>query len=99
MPRQASGALADDLFIPPALLVEIRSPEQGLAALVERCQWYVAHAVVAALLIDPRDRTVRLFRTSQPPVTLRGADPIDLDAVLPGFDLTVVAWFAALAPP
>ena len=39
-----------------------------------------------------------VFRAGQPLLVLEGDDRIDLDDVLPGFDLTVDAMFDGLAP-
>jgi hypothetical protein len=41
---------------------------------------------------------VLVFRDGQPLRLLQGDDRIDLDEVLPGFELTVRAMFDALAP-
>jgi Uma2 family endonuclease len=98
IPREASGRLADDVFVPPDLAIEIRSPDQSVAILVERCHWYVAHEVTVALLVDPMNESIRAFRNHRPTQTLRDADRIDLPEVLPGFDLTVQTVFDALNP-
>jgi len=51
-----------------------------------------------ALVIDPSPETALVFRGGQPLQLLQGEDRIDLDDVLPGFELTVGAMFEALAP-
>lgn len=50
------------------------------------------------LLVDPDPETVLVFRPGQLLTLLQGDDRIDLDDVLPGFELTVRAMFDALAP-
>ena len=67
-----------------------------MTTLVRKCIWYVEHGVVLALLIDPLDRSVLLFRANAIPRALRTADQIDLAEVLPGFEATVDELFGAL---
>lgn len=94
--RGSDGELADDYTTPPDIAVEITSPEQSTVSLVRRCLWYVAHGVRVALLVDPDDLTVLLFRPGAVPEPLRGEDAIDVADVLPGFELRVGELFAAL---
>jgi Uma2 family endonuclease len=96
IPRTADGKVADDFLIPPDIAVEIVSPRQSISALVRRCLWYVEHGVRIALLIDPGDESILLFRRDTSPIVLRGADRIDLDDVLPGFRLTAQELFDSL---
>jgi len=96
IPRDQHGELLDDVFIPPDIAVEIRSPGQSLRSQIDRCRWYVGNGVEIALLVDPDDRSVRLFRADADMQVLRGEDRIDLDSVLPGFQLTAQQLFDAL---
>lgn len=96
IPLDARGRIADEFFEPPDLVVEIVSPEQSVTALVRRCLWFVAHGVKIALLVDPDDESVLLFRPNQIPRALREADLIEIDELLPGFELSVTALFASL---
>jgi Uma2 family endonuclease len=96
IPLDASGEVADEFFIPPDIAVEILSPEQRVNALVRRCSWYVAQGVRAALLLTPADHSVRFFRPGHEMTILRADDRIDLQDVLPGFEVTVQDLFAPL---
>jgi Uma2 family endonuclease len=96
IPRDPSGEVADDFFDPPDIAIEIISPGQTVTAMTARCRWFVEHGVRIALLARPRDRSVTRFVRGTEPVTLRGADRIDLDDVLPGFELTVQELFESL---
>ncbi|HEX2172390.1 MAG TPA: Uma2 family endonuclease [Dehalococcoidia bacterium] len=96
LPVDADGNVVNDVDEPPDLVIEIVSPDQSVAALIRRCQWYVNNGVLIALLVDPSHRSVRAFRPGHEPALLRGADLIDVCDVLPGFRLTVREMFAAL---
>jgi len=96
IPASPSGEIADDFLTPPDLAVEIVSPEQSVNSLVRRCLWYVAHGVQAALLVDPSDRSLVLFRPDAAPHPLTDAEPLLLPDLLPGFQLTPHDLFAEL---
>jgi Uma2 family endonuclease len=96
IPRDEQGEIANDFFTPPDLAVEVVSPKEGVTGLVRKCLWYVANGVRIALLVDPADRSVLVFRLGQAPAALRGDDPIDVEEVLPGFSLTADELFRSL---
>lgn len=96
IPVDPDGTVANVFREPPDIAIEIVSPEQSVPKLVEKCEWYVRHGVSIALLVHPYREWVRLFRPDAEPQVLRGGDRIDLDAVLPGFELTVEELFALL---
>jgi Uma2 family endonuclease len=99
IPRDPNGEVAERFLEPPDVAVEIASPEQRINYLVRRCLWYVNNGVGAAVLVNARDRSVRVFRPDQPMVVLHGQDEIDLDEILPGFRLTVEDLFDTLTIP
>ena len=99
IPRTPAGEVADDFEIPPDIAVEIVSPSQSATTLVRRCLWYVANGVRIALLVDPADASVLLFRPDQIPGALHESDSIDFGDVLPGFGLTVRELFDSLKLP
>jgi Uma2 family endonuclease len=96
IPQGPGGLLAQDATIPPDVVVEILSPGQSPRVLRERCQWYVEHGTQIALLVNPRTETISSFSTGRTVRELRGPDRVDLDAVLPGFELTVQELFDTL---
>jgi Uma2 family endonuclease len=96
IPRNSAGEVENRFVEPPDLAVEIVSPDQSVTALFRRCLWYVENDVRIALLVDPDDRSVIVFRGSDRPTACRGDDRLDLDEVLPGFQLTVRELFGAL---
>jgi Uma2 family endonuclease len=96
VPHDAAGEVADDFWEPPDVASEIRSPGQSLAALVRRCEWYVANGVLVSLLLDPRDQSIRAFRPGVPMTLHRGNDAIRLTEIAPRLRLVPAAVFAAL---
>ena len=96
IPLDERGRIADDFREPPNLVVEIVSPKQTVNTLIRRCLWYVAHGVQIALLVDPRDDSIVVFRPAELPGALRGDDRIPLDDILPGLDLSAADVFASL---
>lgn len=96
IPLTPDGKVANDFFVPPDITVEIVSPQQSVNALVRRCLQYITHGVPIALLVDPDDESVILFRQGATPLALRGQDGIDLEPVLGGFKLTAAGIFKSL---
>jgi Uma2 family endonuclease len=94
--RDAAGRVANDFLEPPDIAIEIVSPGQGVNVLVRRCLWYVAHGVPLALLVDPHDQSVIVFRPDRPAVALRGDDQIDFSDIIPGLRLAVQELFSWL---
>src|SRR5205085_1840905 len=88
IPRTAEGRVSNVFSLAPDIAVEIASPGQAVNSLVRRCLWYVENGVAVSLLIDPADESVLVFRPDSRPVARRGADRIELDDLLPGFQLT-----------
>ena len=96
IPCDDRGRVADDFLLVPDIVVEIVSPKQSVNSLVQRYVRFLERGAQAALLINPDDESVRLFRPDHPVAVLRGAEPIDLDAILPGLELTVQELFDSL---
>jgi Uma2 family endonuclease len=84
--------------LPPDLAIEIISPDQPVRELLEKCLRYAEVGVAVSLVVDADDETVYAIRPNQPLRVLRGADRINLDDVLPGFELTVSGLFDSIVP-
>ena len=97
IPRDEAGEVANTFSEPPDIAIEIVSPGQSTNALLRRCLWFVANGVAVAILADPEDKSLLVFRPGQSPQPLHGSDRIALDEVLPGFELTVEDLFASLS--
>jgi Uma2 family endonuclease len=96
LPRSPDGQIADRFTEPPDIAVEIVSPGQSMTDLIDKCVWYVRNGVRIALAVDTYRATVLRIRRDAAPDVLRGEDRIDLDEVLPGFELTVSELFSSL---
>ncbi len=96
IPVDDKGELFNDAPEPPDVAVEIVSPEQSVTALIRKCLWYVENGVKAALIVDPMDRTVLLFRAGLPYRAHQGDEAIDLSDVLPEFRTTPAQIFGTL---
>jgi Uma2 family endonuclease len=96
IPRTPDGQVCDDVFEPPDIAIEIVSPRQSVTGLVRRCLWYVANGVTVALLVDPRDLSIIIFRLGGRTAALRGADVVDLTDVVPGLAFSVEGLFESL---
>lgn len=91
------GRVATNFTDPPDIAIQIMSPGQSVISQVRRCTWSVTHGVPLALLVNPRDESVRLFRPGVGPVVLRGTDAVEVGDILPDFHLTVADLFSALS--
>jgi Uma2 family endonuclease len=93
----ANGEIADVFREPPDVTVEIVSPKQSLTKLVRRCLWYAAHGVPVALLVDPIDKTILLFRSGQTVSAIRGDQSVDLSDAVPGLRFAAQELFDELS--
>jgi Uma2 family endonuclease len=95
-PRDERGEVAGDIFEPPDLVIEIRSPGQPLEAQLQRCRAYVADGVSMALVVDSEARRLWRFAPGRPQQEVQGDQPIDFGAVLSKFTITPNEIFARL---
>jgi Uma2 family endonuclease len=86
--------VVDDFFAAPDVAIEISSPGQSPASLVRRCLWYVDNGVQVALLIDPDDQSVLMFRPGQQGIALHGEDDVALPEILPDLKLHAAQIFS-----
>ena len=80
---------------PPDLAVEVLSPSDRPGDVAEKIVFYLTHGVALVWLIDPEERTVRVFAPSGESRLLGEDDTLDGGAVLPGFSPPV----RAILPP
>lgn len=67
-----------------------------MSALVRKCQGYIDRGAALALLVQPDNRSVRLFPPGASPMILRGADQMDCSEIIPGLRFSVDDLFSAL---
>lgn len=96
IPRDEAGRVADDFWEPPDIAVEIASPGQRRSRLIQRCRRLVDTGVKAAVLVEPSDESVTLFRPGEDAVRFAAGDAIDLGDIITGLRLDIAALFAAL---
>lgn len=96
LPRDANGKLMNTNEVPPDIAIEIVSPSQTIAAMVGKCRRYLANGVPIALVVDSDSEVIVRCHPDGSMTTLRGDDRVDLDSVLPGFELTPRALFDTL---
>ncbi len=86
------------VMLPPTLAVEIRSPDEAVARLREKCRYYRAHGVAVAWLIDPVARRVEVFDGARDGLVVHGEASLESPS-LPGFRLALADLFAVLDAP
>jgi Uma2 family endonuclease len=90
-PREARKSV---MPLAPDLVVEVISPNDRSAAVMEKIERYERAGVPLIWLVDERRRTVEVRALGQPPRLLREGDVLDGGAVVPGFRLPVADIFA-----
>jgi Uma2 family endonuclease len=79
----------------PDLAVEVRSPDDTIAELLDMAAEYLGAGTELVWIVDPADATVRVLRRDAAMVTLGVNDVLDGAAVVPGFQLPLGELFAA----
>jgi Uma2 family endonuclease len=73
----------------PDFVIELRSPSDRLPQLQRRLREFMRNGAQLGWLIDPRRRSVLVYRPAEPVQTLLSPDHLSADPVLPGFALDV----------
>ncbi|MGC4044445.1 MAG: Uma2 family endonuclease [Armatimonas sp.] len=79
----------DYLPVVPEFVVEIRSKSDRLTIVREKLELWRTNGVRLGLLINPQAKTVEIYRTGQPQVTLTNPTTVDCSPELPGLLLDV----------
>ncbi len=84
LPRSKLGPSL--VTVAPDVAIEVASPSNSKAELLEKVAEYLAAGSLAAWLVYPKTRSVAIFRDSQtPPEVFKGGDAIENQPELPGF--------------
>ena len=79
--------------VPPDLAVEVVSPSDSQSYVHRKVLHYLDHGVSLVWLIDPKTRTVTVFRSRRDVCILGEAEEITGSDVLPGFSCRVGRFF------
>jgi Uma2 family endonuclease len=84
------GVSLEQFFsIVPDFVIELRSTTDNLKPLQDKMLEYQRVGVRMALLIDPKNKQVEIYRPGQEPEILEAPTEIDCDEVMPGFVLSM----------
>lgn len=81
------------LDVAPELVVEILSPEDRPGQVKQKIQEYLAVGVDRVWFVDPRRRSVLVYRSSGQVETLEAGDILRDEEILPGFSLPLSELF------
>lgn len=73
----------------PDLAVEIISPSDRASDVTAKALFYIEHGVRLVWIIDPQDRTVKVYSPDNPPYLFNEHDELDGGDILPDFRLAV----------
>jgi Uma2 family endonuclease len=82
--------------VAPDLCVEVVSPSNRTAELMEKIEDYLGVGVRAVWVVYPRTRRIVVHTPGNPSRTLRGDDVLEGGEVLPGFRLSLSQLFSEL---
>jgi Uma2 family endonuclease len=79
--------------VPPDLVVEVVSPGDSQSYVHRKVLHYLDHDVALVWVVDPKTRTVTVYRSRQDVRILGEAEEITGGDVLPGFSCRVAEFF------
>lgn len=79
---------------PPDLAVEVLSPSESSQDVDEKVQEYLQHGTRLVWIVNPKTRSVTVFRPGQPVAHLRATDMLLGHDILPDFSVPVADFFA-----
>lgn len=84
------------LWTAPDLAIEVLSPEQDAGEFADKLLFYLLHGVRMVWVVNPWERTVRVYRPGEDSRLLGPGDVLDGGDVLPGFSVPIDEIFAEL---
>ena len=78
---------------PPDLAIEVISPNDRLAEVNEKVAEWLAAGTLAVVVVNPRNRTVRIHRPHTDAVILNLEDVLEIQDVVPGWRIPVATIF------
>ncbi|NJN85558.1 MAG: Uma2 family endonuclease [Leptolyngbyaceae cyanobacterium SL_7_1] len=73
----------------PDLMVEVKSPTDSARKLEGKILDFLALGTKVGILINPDNRTVRVYRTGEATVTLQDGEMLTIPELLPGWEVAV----------
>jgi Uma2 family endonuclease len=85
-------------FLPlcPDFVLELRSPSDSLTSLQEKMEEYVENGAQLGWLLDPKSKTVYIYKPGEPVQIIKNPGQLSGDLVLPGFVLDLPEVWAAM---
>lgn len=85
-------------FVPlaPDLAIEILSPGDGERESLGKVSDWLSAGTRAVILVDPRTKMVRIFRSPEQFLVLSGADVLEVPDIVPGWSVSVAEIFETL---
>jgi len=74
----------------PDLMVEVKSPTDSVTKLETKIGEFLTAGTRVGILINPEERTVKLYRSEQETVTLSDGDVLTVPDLLPGWEVAVL---------
>jgi Uma2 family endonuclease len=78
----------------PDLMFEVKSKTDSLAKLRQKIQDFLALGTQVGVLVDPRTRTMEVYRLNEDKIVLGDGDVLVVPELLPGWELPVVEVWA-----
>lgn len=85
-----------DIHIPPDLVVEVLSPANTGIEVQQKIDEYLAAGVKLVWIVNPADRTIRVYRDDGTTRGFRDSDTIQDEPLLPGLRLRLADVFPAV---
>ena len=80
--------------IVPDLIFEVKSKTDSVTKLQEKIQQFLTYGTQVAVLVDPRSRTMEVYRPNTEKVVLGDGDLLQVPELLPGWKLPVAEVWA-----
>ena len=96
VPRSSKGQPGGWIRGAPDVAVEILSPSDRSSGIQEKTLDYLAAGARLVWIVDPRARTVTVFRADGTARLLRESDTLDGEGVLGGFSVALAELFSAI---
>ncbi|GGA55351.1 Uma2 family endonuclease [Okeania sp. KiyG1] len=84
----------DYVELVPDLIFEVKSKSDKLPKLREKIQDFLELGTIVGVLVDPRSRTMEVYRFMREKIVLRDGDVLEVAEILPGWKLPVAEVWA-----